>query len=136
MIDLKTKKSVTFEHVVKIYGRDNELLGELVANDTSVITGEPMAWGFNPADQQLSEDELVIIAEKLKELNRAGGGVMPYVPYCPCCRDYESSEAHKVCPLGAANKRIAELESKVKEQENAIAVYRNNVVDRLMAYKG
>jgi len=39
-----------------------------------------------------------------------------------------------VAGLVEAGNRLAELEAKVKEQENAIAVYRNNVVDRLMAY--
>ncbi len=41
-----------------------------------------------------------------------------------------------VAGLVEAGKRLAELEAKVKEQENAIAVYRNGLVDRLMAYKG
>ena len=41
-----------------------------------------------------------------------------------------------VAGLVEAGNRLAELEAKVKEQENAIAVYRNGLVDRLMAYKG
>lgn len=64
------KKPVKFEHVVKVYDRDNEWLGELVANDTNAITGEPMAWCFRPVDSGLlSQEELESIADKLEKLN-------------------------------------------------------------------
>lgn len=59
-----------FEHTIKVYDSDNDWIGDLVANDTNAITGEPMAWCFRPVDSGLlSQEELESIANKLEKLN-------------------------------------------------------------------
>ena len=60
--------SIEFQHEITV-ASDDITLGKLVPNDTSIVTGMPMAWSFESEKASFTADELRHIADRLDKLN-------------------------------------------------------------------